>query len=155
MPMTLTSPITGGAQTGFTSPTYTIVQDTATDFNRKQYSVTALGGTQTGVTTASASAPFNVTLVRPKQLATLQATPNMTSVLGPVAKNRYLIHGRKAVTVLSGQPLQTADVRCEIAIPAGADVNDAANVRALLSAVIGALSQMSAGLGDTSVTGIA
>jgi hypothetical protein len=41
-----------------------------------------------------------------------------------------------------------------IDVPAGSDTADAANVRAALSAHIGALSQQSAGIGDTGVTGI-
>jgi hypothetical protein len=41
-----------------------------------------------------------------------------------------------------------------IDLPAGADTADAANVRAALSAHFGALSQQSAGVGDTTVSGI-
>lgn len=58
MSFTLTSPITGAAQTGFTSPTYTLTSDLAPDNNGKQVAVTALGGTQVGVTTHSVAAPF-------------------------------------------------------------------------------------------------
>jgi hypothetical protein len=49
MSISVTSPITGGAQTGLTSPTYTVVTDTAPPGNPgKQVAVTALGGTQAG-----------------------------------------------------------------------------------------------------------
>jgi hypothetical protein len=41
-----------------------------------------------------------------------------------------------------------------IEVVAGSDTADASNVRAALSLHIGALSQQSAGIGDTSVTGI-
>jgi len=56
-----TTPVTGGAQTGFTAPTYTLSVDTAPDINGKQHAVTALGGTQAGVTSHSVSNPFTVT----------------------------------------------------------------------------------------------
>lgn len=49
MAFTLTSPITGAAQTGFTTPTYTHVSDVAPEANGRQVAVTALGGTQTNV----------------------------------------------------------------------------------------------------------
>jgi hypothetical protein len=70
MSFSLTSPITGGAQTGFTSPTYTIAVDSSPNGQAgKQYAVTAIGGTQTGVDTSSSpSNPFTVNLVRPAVL---------------------------------------------------------------------------------------
>lgn len=51
MTIALSSPVTGGAQTGFTSPTYTLTADTPpAGSGGKQYAATALGGTQAGVT---------------------------------------------------------------------------------------------------------
>jgi hypothetical protein len=66
----------------------------------------------------------------------------------------YKIVVRKGVTVLSGQAPRVASVQCEIAIPAGADINDTPNVRAMLSLFVGAISQISASLGDTVVSGV-
>ena len=74
MSFTLTSPVTGGAQTGFTSPTYTIVSDTAPDNNGKQVAVSAIGGTQSGVTIHSVASPFTITFARPKSFKA--AAPN-------------------------------------------------------------------------------
>lgn len=54
------SPVTGGTQTGLTSPTYTLTADIAPSALGKQHAVTALGGTQTGVRTSSAADPFTV-----------------------------------------------------------------------------------------------
>jgi hypothetical protein len=45
-------------------------------------------------------------------------------------------------------------IRTVIECPAGADTYDAASVRAALSAHIGALSQQSAGIGDTTVNAV-
>ena len=62
MAISLTSPITGAAVTGLTSPTYTVAVDTPPNTWSKQWAVTALGGTQTGVdTSSSASRPFTLT----------------------------------------------------------------------------------------------
>ena len=66
MTFSLTSPITGAAQTGFTTPTYTHVADTAPDVNGRQVAITALGGTQAGVTVHSVASPFSITFFRPK-----------------------------------------------------------------------------------------
>jgi len=155
MSFTLTSPITGGAQTGFTTPTYTIATDTAPSNTGKQYAVSAIGGTQTGVDTASSpTRPFTVTLSRPPVLRQLPALNAVTGILGNVPKNVYKIIARKGVTVLSGQVPQVATVTCEISVPAGADVNDAANIRAMLSLFIGSVNSIAASIGDTSVTGV-
>lgn len=66
MTINVTTPITGGAQTGFTAPTYTNAADLSPDINAKQYAVTGLGGTQAGVTAHAASSPFLITYYRPK-----------------------------------------------------------------------------------------
>lgn len=61
--------ITGTAQTGLTSPTYTPVSDKAPDpSSAVQYAITTLGGTQTGVNVHSSSLPFTMTFWRPKLL---------------------------------------------------------------------------------------
>jgi hypothetical protein len=68
--------------------------------------------------------------------------------------NQYTVLTRKGVLPLAAQPYATAMVKTIVSIPAGSDVADPANLRAMLSAHIGALSQQSAGIGDTSVSGI-
>jgi hypothetical protein len=154
MAFSLTSPITGGAQTGLTSPTYTHVADVAPDVNGKQVAVTALGGTQTGVTVHSVASPFTVTIIRPKSFKTLAPVVPGTGLLPSVPKNSWKVIVRKGVTPLAGQPAAILLVKMEIDVPAGADTADAPNIRAAISAAVGALSQQSAGLGDTLVSGI-
>lgn len=153
--MTIAIPgsITGAAQTGFTSPTYTTTADAAVDSNGKQVAVTALGGTQAGVTTHSNSAPFTVSVYRPKQYAMLGKPNPVTGIVSNVPKNTYKVIGRKGVIPYTNG-MEVATCTVELKIPAGADVADAANVRALLSATIGALNGISAGLGDTVINGI-
>lgn len=149
-----TSPITGAAQTGFTSPTYTHVADVAPDVNGKQVAVSALGGTQAGVTVHSVASPFTVTMIRPKAFKTLSPVVPNTGLLPSVPKNSWKIIVRKGVTPLAGQPASVMLIKIEIDVPAGSDTADAPNIRAALSAAIGALSQQSAGLGDTLVSGV-
>jgi hypothetical protein len=155
MSFTLTSPVTGGAQTGFTSPTYTLAADTAPTSAGKQYAVTALGGTQTGVNASSSpSKPFTITLSRPSSLKALSVVDPVTGVLRSVPRNTYKILVRNGCTVLAGQAPAVLQARLEIEVPAGADSADAANVRAALSLLIGSLNSISASIGDTCVTGV-
>jgi len=154
MTITVTSPITGAAQTGLTTPTYTLTADTPPNPNGKQNAVTALGGTQTGVSVHSVAAPFTVAAFRPAILKQLGKANSVTGVINNVPKNVYKVNTRKGVLPLAGQPYQTMLITTTIEVPAGADLADAANIRAALSAHIGALSQQSAGIGDTSVSGI-
>jgi hypothetical protein len=154
MSFTLTSPVTGAAQTGFTTPTYTLTADTAPDNNGKQNAVTALGGTQAGVTTHSVASPFTLTFVRPKVFRSLGKPNPTTGLIKDVPRNSYKLITRKGVTPLTGQPYANLQITTIIDVPAGSDTADAANVRAALAAHIGALNQQSAGAGDTCVTGI-
>lgn len=153
MTVSISSPITGSAQTGLTSPTYTHVVMGAPDVNAKQVAVTALGGTQAGVDIHSVARPFTLAFWTPKILRVLPGL-NSQGQLPSVPMNVYKLITRKGVTPLAGQPSKTMLISTEITVPAGSDLADSPNVRAALSAHIGALSQQSAGIGDTSVTGV-
>lgn len=149
-----TSPVTGTAQTGLTSPTFTLTDDVAPDSNGKQRAITALGGTQVGVTTHSVAAPFTSTFVRPRAFKALGQPNPVTGRVANVPRNTYRLITRKGVLPLVGQPYQNLMITTIIEVPAGSDLADPANVRAALSAHIGILSQQSAGIGDTVVTGV-
>jgi hypothetical protein len=153
MTFSLTSPITGQAQTGLTSPTYTVVADTPPNINAKQWVVTALGGTQTGVVAHSVSAPFSIAMFRPQNPQVLSPVNPVTGVLTKVPTNTYKVIGRKGVLPLAGQAYKNMVATLTMEIPAGADTADPANIRALLSAMFGAVVQQSAGIGDTGITG--
>jgi len=148
-----TSPVTGSAQTGLTSPTYTIVTDANPDFNGKQVYVSALGGTQTGVVAHSVAAPFTLSMFRPKVLKTLAPVNPVTGVLRAVPMNTYKVITRKGVLPLAGQSHKTAVIATTLDIPAGADTADAINLRAAISAHIGLLTQLSNELGNSVTTG--
>jgi len=146
------TPITGAAITGLTSPTYTIVADTPPNAQSKQYAVSALGGTQTGVAAHSLSAPFTLTMFRPASIKSL-GSPNASGVIRSFPKNTFEVLSRKGVGVLANQPIQLALVRTTITMPAGADTYDAVSVKAMLSAHIGLLTQIAQGISDTVLTG--
>jgi len=152
---TLTSPVTGGAQTGFTTPAYVISVDTAPTSAGKQYAVASLTGTQTGVDTSSTpSKPFTITLSRPQVLRSLGVVDPVTGVLRSVPRNSYTIRVRKGTIPLAGQAPVVAQATLVIDVPAGSDLADTANIRAMLSLLFGGLSQISASIGDTVVTGV-
>lgn len=148
------SPITGSAQTGLTSPTYTITADVAPASNAKQFAVTALGGTQTGVEAHSVSRPFTVTIFRPASFKQLGQPNPVTGVVASVPRNVFKLLTRKGVEVLSGQAPQIMLISTEISVPAGSDTVDPESVRAALSAHIGTISAQSAGIGDTCISGV-
>lgn len=155
MSLSISSPVTGGAQTGLTSPTYTLATDTAPSNNGKQYAVSAIGGTQTGVDSSSSpSRPFTVTTMRPAVLRQLPPVNGATGVLPSVPNNTYKVIVRKGVTPLAGQASRVLIATLTLDVPAGADVADAPNIRAALSLLIGSIYQISAGIGDTCVTGV-
>lgn len=147
------TPVTGAAQTGFTSPTYTLSVDTYPGVNGKQHAVTATGGTQTGVRTHSVSDPFTISGGRPTSLRSLPAV-NGNGGYSSVPRNTYFVITRKGVNIAANQPVVTMLISTKFEIPAGADSYDAPNVRAGASCHIGALSQQSAGLGDLCTTGV-
>ncbi|DAD51301.1 coat protein [ssRNA phage Gephyllon.2_10] len=149
MSIALTSPVTGAAQTGFTTPTYTVVADTAPTSSGKQWAVTALGGTQTNVRTHSASDPFTITFERPSNVRSAPIPNPVTGVIGNVPRNTYKTRVRKGVIPVAGQTPQVMLQTGVFDVPAGADLADPSNVRAGTSLFIGALNQQSAGWGDT------
>lgn len=154
MSITLPTSITGGAQTGFTTPGYTTTADQAPAANAKQVAVTALTGTQTGVTVHSVSSPFTVTFFKPSKTKTLPAANLTTGILPALGVNAYKLKIRKGALPAANQIPQIVEINCDLKIPVGVDTYSAAEVRAAISACIGTLNSISAGLGDTCVTNI-
>jgi hypothetical protein len=130
------------------------VSDQAPDVNAKQYAVTALGGTQAGVTVHSVSSPFTTNMWRPKVFQNLGKPNPTTGLISKVPRNTYKLITRKGVLPLAGQPFQNLVITTIIEVPSGSDTADAANIRAALSLHGGAIAQASAGIGDTTVLGV-
>jgi len=154
MSITLPTSITGGAQTGFTSPTYTLAADQAPTLFGKQMAVTAAGGTQAGVTVHSPASPFTLTWIRPKGFKTFPILAVANALLKNVPLNTHRILVRKGTTPAAGQPPAVSSVDCRFNVAAGADTYDSPNVRAMVSLLAGFITASPAAIGDTLVTGI-
>lgn len=153
MTVNVTSPVTGSAQTGFTSPTFTLVADVPPNAYSKQYAVTAVSG-QPNVDVHGASKPFTLTFARPAQIRTAPIPNPGNNVIGNSPRNVYSVLVRKGVVPVSGQNPQVSVLRLDLGVVAGSDLVEPEDVRAALSLLIGALSQQSAGLGDTLVSNL-
>jgi hypothetical protein len=148
------SSITGGAQSNLTTPTYTLASDLAPDANSRQYVVTALGGTQTGVRASSAGDPFTVTIRKDRTYKVLPARNPVNGSYPNVPMNKTELLFRKGVYIDTDQTTRTANIRVIAELPAGSEVNDPANIRALCSFLVGILNEESQDYGDSLVTGI-
>jgi hypothetical protein len=155
MPWSPDGSTTGAAQTGFTSPTYTLGSDLAPDSNSRQLVVTAVGGTQAGVRTSAAGDPFTLLIRKDRSYKTLPSrNPATGAYSGSIPKNKIEILGRKGVYIDADQNIQVAHLRLIAELPAGCEVRDPANVRALVSMVLGTLAEESADYGDSLITGV-
>jgi hypothetical protein len=148
------TPVTGATVTGLTSPTYTIVADTPPSINGKQYAVTTLGGTQTGVDVNTVSKPFTISFFRPQTLRVLPAANPVTGVIKNVPMNTYKLITRKGVLPASNQSAITARITTIIEIPAGSDTYEPEDIKALISSHFGTGFAQASGIADTVLTGV-
>jgi len=146
----MTTAVTGAAQTGFTTPGYTLTADNAVDVRSKQSAVTALTGTQAGVVAHSVNAPFTISVRRPSILKTLaKAVLNgLTGQYSKVPYNEYVILTRKAAQINASQWFVN-EYRTSIKIAAGSETYDLANIKGGVSAHVGFLNGNSSGITDT------
>lgn len=150
----LTSPVTGVAVTGLTSPTYTVTADKSPSPFSSQFAVTGIGGTQSGVDTgAAATRPWTATFYKPSAIKQLNAVDS-NNVLRSVPNNVYALLVRKGVTVLSGQPARTAQFKTEFVVPAGSDVADIPNLKAAYSFFGGCVTQAANNMVSLMTTGV-
>lgn len=145
--------ITGGLQTGFTDPVFVQVDDTAPVVNAKQKTVVSFTGTMTGASANSASSPFTGTFYKPAVVKPLPPGNPVSGLRGAIPNNQYKWIVRKGGLAAAGVPV-TAVARLTLDIPAGMDSYSPAEVRALVSYLVGVLSEESADLGDTAVSGV-
>lgn len=148
------SPVTGAPQTGFTSPTYTLVSDTAPSINGKQYAVSATGGTQTGVDVNSVSKPFTITMFRPGVLRVLPAANPVTGVIKNIPNNVWKLITRKGAAPSASQQNIPMRVTTTIEVPAGVDVYEPEEIKAMLSLHFGVAWAQSSGIGDSVISGV-
>lgn len=148
MAVGINSPLTGAAVSGLTTPTYTFAVDSAPNLNGKQFAVTALGGTQTGVNTHSVSKPFTCTWFRPAVLKQLPQANPVTGIIKEVPVNQWKLVTRKGALAAADTPT-VMRMTTIIEIGAGAETFSINEMRAMESAHIGALWQQASGLSDT------
>lgn len=148
------SPVTGATVTGLTSPTYTLVSDVAPNINGKQYAVTALGGTQTGVDTNSVSKPFSISFFRPQVLRVLPQANPVTGVIKNVPMNTYKLITRKGAAPAANQNNMTARITTVLEIPAGTDTYEPEEIKAMISAHFGVGWESAGDIADTVITGV-
>lgn len=147
------SSTTGGAITGYTSPTFTLVDDTAPTVNGKQKAVSALGGTQGSATANSISKPFTATFYKPVVPKALPAANPSTGLRGSIPMNQYKLIIRKGGNVAADTPA-VAVARLTFDIPAGMDSYNPDEVRSMVSFLVGLLNEESADIADTLLTGV-
>jgi hypothetical protein len=158
MALAPSSPITGGAVTGLTSPTYTYTEDT-TDINARRFVVTALGGTQTNVETHSVSSPFYLTVQRPAVMKTLPK-PNSIGNYSQLPVNEFRVKLVKGVTIngnIAGQNNEAqVIIDMRVRVPAGSELsyNDPEELKAALSFMSGFVYSNAGGLYDLVSTGL-
>lgn len=153
MSISLTSPVTGAAVTGLTSPTYSVAVDQPPNPNSKQWYVSAIGGTQTGVDAGStATKPWTFTFTRPSVLKALNAV-DTNGVIRQVAFNTYEFLMRKGFIPLAGQAVRVSNWRAQFPVVVGSDTADAPNIRGGVSSFVGVLNQQASGLADSMITG--
>jgi len=148
------SPVTGAAVTGLTTPTYTLVSDTAPSINGKQYAVSALGGTQTNVDVNSVSKPFTITFFRPSVLKVLPQANPVTGLVKNVPVNTYKLITRKGAQPGANQANSVARITTTIEVPAGTDTYEPEELRALISSHFGVGWGSASGIADTVLTGV-
>jgi hypothetical protein len=148
------TPVTGATVTGLTSPTYTIAADISPSQNGKQYAVTALGGTQTGVDINTVSKPFTLSFFRPPVLRALPAPNPITGVIKAIPTNPYKLVTRKGAKPSANQVDVNIKITTIFEIPAGVDSYEPEEIRAAVSLHIGSLNAQSSGIVDTLITGV-
>lgn len=154
MSFSLSGTVTGATVSGLTSPTYTVTQDVAPTSLTKQYVVTALGGTQTDVSTHSVASPFLVSMTRPAAFKALSVVNPVTGRLQSVPRNVWKMVVLKGATPLTGQSPSTIIARLEFAVPAGVDSADPNEIRALMSFLGGVLSSQAGGMAASFIDGV-
>lgn len=146
--------ITGAAVPGFTTPTYTPTPDTSPAQNGKQWAITALGGTQANVDLNTVSKPFTISFFRPAVLRSLPQANPVTGVVKNIPVNTYKMVTRKGAVPSVNQVPQLVKITTTFEVPAGVDTYEPEDLKAAISAHIGALSQQSSGIADTLVSGV-
>lgn len=138
MTISLAGPTAAGTTTALTAATYTFLPDMANDNRTKVFYVSAVGGTQSGVTVHRGDKPKQWMIKRPAVIKTPSAYNQVSGRYGRVPKNVVRTIFKGAADIAANQP-EPLLVTTDFSIPAGAPVYDRANVEACVLASIAAL----------------
>lgn len=146
------SSTTGGAITGFTAPTFTLVDSKALVVNAVKKVVSAIS-TMGSAVANSATLPFFAEFTIPAQLKALPPANPLSGLRGTPPTNQYKLVVVKGGYAAAGVPVK-AIARLTIDVPAGMDTYGADDVKALISFLVGLLNEESNDLAETCVTGV-
>lgn len=117
MAISLSSPVTGAVITGLASPTYTLVADGgAPQGVTRSWYVSALGGTQTGVSTHSISSPFTISWKNPSVLQTAGVVDSTGVYRSPSRRNSYSLITRKGGKPVANQADRLNMIRTDFTV---------------------------------------
>lgn len=154
MSLTITGTIAGTAVTSAPTPVFTATEDSSAGPNFRRWYITTVA-TANGAAAHSVSCPFYVELHRP---AVFKPAPQYDAsgtrvVSGPVGRNTFKIRIIKGVNAAANLP-SILLFEGVFQVPAGADVADAPNVRAVMSLLGGLINEDPVNLTETFVTGL-
>lgn len=119
-----------------TLPGYTMSVDTAPNQWAKQWTVSAISGTQTGVAAHTLAVPFTLTVQRPRSYKSLPPINPTTGLLrGAVPFNEHRLIGRRGLLPAANQVAVPGWIDVRMHLPAGAESYDVNNVAALFEMV--------------------
>jgi len=144
--------ITGGTITGFTTPTFTMVDDTPPAINAKQKTVSAISS-QGSATANTVNVPFTETFYKPAALKAVPAPNPVTGLRGSIPNNQYKLIVRKGGDAATGVPV-TLIARLTIDVPAGMETQSPDQVKSFVSFLVGLLNEESQDLAETLITGV-
>jgi len=130
-----TPAVTAGS---LTLATYTFASDMNLDGRTRAYVVSALGGTQTGVTVNTIDKPKQVLFKRPPAFRSPSGFNASANRFTTVPRNTFKVLGKYGVNVTSNQ-IEMATFNLDLNIPAGAVAQDRASVDAAILSYIAAL----------------
>jgi len=142
------SPVSGPNIAALATPTYTLTVDSPPAPNGKQYTISALGGTQASVAVNAVSKPFTLSCFKPASVKVLPPVNPVTGQLPAVSNNEYKVITRKGVIPLAGQTPRVMLITTTISVPAGSELNDLPNVAAALSLHLGAVYAQASNIGN-------
>jgi hypothetical protein len=135
MSIILTGPTTAATSSQLTAATYTFGDDLALDGRSRVAVVTALGGTQVGVTVHTVDAPKQIVFKKPAQFLQPSGFNVTSGRYSKVPKNVHRVIGKFSAQVAAGQT-EIIPMELSIGIPAGAMAFDRKNVEASIIAFV-------------------